>query len=251
MLKIKRLIILILWLITFNGLATANPGISLPAFKVSKVFDGDTILLEDGRKIRLLGINTPEIASFNKQAEVGGDKAFNWLKQQLSDKKVSIETDVEQFDKYGRTLAYIFREDNTFINLELLKTGLAFLSLFPPNLKYADSLIHAQQNAIQNNLGIWTEKEYATARYDTLNLDNYHGWKRLTGQAQTIYTTKNSHYLAFSEQVSIQIEQKYLDLFPPLDSYLHKKLEVRAWPYVLKQKFIIPVKHPAQIQILD
>lgn len=64
-------------------------------YQVEKVFDGDTILLSNGTKVRFLGINTPEVAGGRKTEEQGGQAAKVWLKQRLEHKKVSLQFDVE------------------------------------------------------------------------------------------------------------------------------------------------------------
>jgi endonuclease YncB( thermonuclease family) len=78
---------------------------------VEKVFDGDTILLSNGRKVRFLGINTPEVAGRNKSAEAGGEQAKDWLKNKLEHRKVLLQGDVEKQDNYQRTLAYVFTDN--------------------------------------------------------------------------------------------------------------------------------------------
>jgi len=68
-------------------------------------YDGDTIVLEDGRKIRLLGINTPEVQHKGKMADAGGEDAKTWLINKLRHSKVRLEFYFDKTDKYGRTLA--------------------------------------------------------------------------------------------------------------------------------------------------
>lgn len=79
-------------------------------YRVKTVYDGDTVVLEDGRKIRFLGINTPEVQHRDKQADAGGDEAKRWLTDQLKNTKVRLEVGTEKTDKYGRTLAHLFTE---------------------------------------------------------------------------------------------------------------------------------------------
>ncbi|MDD4913740.1 MAG: thermonuclease family protein [Methylococcales bacterium] len=220
-------------------------------FTVEKVFDGDTILLADGRKVRLLGVNTPETDNRYKTAEAGGEQAKNWLRQRLEGHSVSLQTDADLLDKYGRTLAYVFTEDQQLVNLELVKNGLATVSIFPPNLKYTAQLLAAQQQAEQSALGLWAAPEYAPQTYRNLNAANYKGWKRITGSIQAIKQGGHSHFLQFSDQVSLQIENQYLPLFPPLENYLGKNLEARGWPYKSRYGYTLPIAHPGNIRLLE
>ena len=88
-------------------------------FVVSRVIDGDTIELIDGIKIRYIGINTPEVN------QPGGKEATEANRALVEGEKVRLEYDVQQQDKYGRTLAYVSLEDGTFVNAELVKQGYA------------------------------------------------------------------------------------------------------------------------------
>ena len=220
-------------------------------FQVEKVFDGDTVLLEDGRKLRFLGINTPEVAHGNQPAEVGGEQAKRWLQQRLEHKYISLEGDSEAQDNYGRALAYVFTQDQQHINLQLVKIGLATVSIFPPNLKYTEDLLVAQQSAEQARLGVWGEPAYAPLPVQNLTNENYHGWKRITGRIQAIKQGVKGSYLQFSEQAAVQVDQQYAGLFPSLESYAGKNLEVRGWLYRSKGRFTLPVRHPGQIKVLD
>ncbi|MFM8341498.1 MAG: thermonuclease family protein [Methylomonas sp.] len=197
-------------------------------YQVEKVFDGDTILLSNGSKVRFLGINTPEVAGGRKTEEQGGQAAKNWLKQRLEHNKVSLQFDVEKQDNYQRSLAYVFDEQKRNINLELVKNGLAAVSIFPPNLKYLDQLLAAQQSAESAKLGIWAYRQYAPKSFQSLNQDNYHGWQRITGVIRAVKKARKNYYLQFSEQVSVQVPDEFVELFPDLQSYLGKSIEARG-----------------------
>ena len=75
-----------------------------------------------------------------------------------SNRKVILEFDVERRDKYGRLLCYIFTPDRKMLNIQMVKDGYAVLLTIPPNLKYADELKMAQNEARQNRRGIWSGK---------------------------------------------------------------------------------------------
>ncbi|WP_026603877.1 thermonuclease family protein [Methylomonas sp. 11b] len=222
-----------------------DPGVAY--YRVEKVFDGDTILLSDGRKVRFLGINTPEVAGRNKSAEAGGEQAKAWLKQKLEQRKVFLQGDVEKQDKYQRTLAYVFTEDKEHINLELVKRGLATVNIYPPNFKYLDTLLAAQRSAEQARLGIWGEQAYAPLAAELLDENNYQGWKRVTGRIRGVKKTAKHSYLQFSDTVSISVEPISAGLFPPLETYVGKDVEVRGWVRRSKQRFALQVRHPADI----
>ncbi|MCQ8103808.1 thermonuclease family protein [Methylomonas sp. SURF-2] len=219
-------------------------------YRVEKVYDGDTILLSDGRKVRLLGVNTPEVAGRNKNAEPGGEQARAWLRQRIEHKRVRLEGDVEKQDKYQRGLAYVFTEDKRHINLELVSLGLAAVNIYPPNLKYARALLDAQRAAETAGLGIWALPAYAPQPFQVLNEENYRGWKRISGRVGALKQTAKYSYLQFSDKVSVRIENKNLNLFPAPRTYVGALLEVRGWVAKNKDRFAVQVRHPGEIKVL-
>lgn len=160
-------------------------------YQVKKVYDGDTVLLSNGNKVRFLGINTPEVEGRHKSAQAGGEEAKRWLQKTLKNKKIRLEKDVEKQDKYNRLLAHLFTKDKQHINLELVKRGLATVNIHPPNLKYTNELIKAQQQAEQNKLGVWQRKEYTPKQVNKLNRSNYKGWQRIKGEIKIFAIPEN------------------------------------------------------------
>ena len=128
-------------------------------YVVKRVFDGDTILLDNNSKIRFLGIDAFEYEQNNY-----GKQAKDFLTKLVLNKNVCVETDVQEKDIYGRTLGYVFLKtsvpQNLLVNGALLKSGYAILYDFPPNVKYISKLKKAQIYARQNMLGAWREQSY-------------------------------------------------------------------------------------------
>jgi micrococcal nuclease len=220
-------------------------------YTVKTVYDGDTVELEDGRKIRFLGINTPEIQHRDKMAEAGGEEAKVWLINKLQHTRVRLEFDVEKIDKYGRTLAYLFSEKKEHINLSLVKAGLATISIYPPNLLYVNELIAAENKAEQERLGIWQRPEYAAIPVSNLTDAGHQGWSRLVGKVITIRNTSKSIYLVFSSQFEARIERQWLSLFPDVNDYLGQTVEVRGWLSKNKKQFSLLIRHPSAIRQIE
>lgn len=130
---------------------------------VTKVVDGDTFWIADGstkgEKIRLIGVDAPESRKTGRK-EVGyfGKEAKEYVTNLLSGKKVKLAFDVGHYDQYQRTLAYVYLEDGTFLNAELIKQGYAMVMTVPPNVKFADEFVKLQQEARENNKGLWNEQ---------------------------------------------------------------------------------------------
>lgn len=135
--------------IMFIGLQDADT----QEFEVAQIIDGDTIKLESGQKVRLIGINTPE------SGHPYYDAATEKLKELIGDSKVTMKKDVEDKDQYGRLLRYIYVND-TFVNLEMVRFGLATSYEFEPNVKYTSDFDVAETQAKSAKIGIWAPSPY-------------------------------------------------------------------------------------------
>ena len=91
--------------------------------KVRLVIDGDTIILADGRHVRYIGINTPEIEHEHQKAEPYGYQAKKYNEKLVFSKMVRLQFDKERHDRFGRLLAYVFLPDGTFINQAMIVQG--------------------------------------------------------------------------------------------------------------------------------
>jgi micrococcal nuclease len=226
-----------------------KPGYSY--YKVERVYDGDTVKLEDGRKIRLLGINTPEVQHRNQDAEAGGETAKHWLTEKLKNQKVRLVTDVEQTDKYKRTLAHLITENKEHINVQLVEMGLAAVNIYPPNLLYVNELVAAGKLAEQAKRGIWQQAEYAVMPVDRLDKAGHSGWTRLMGKVLVIRNSRKFVYLEFSNLFQARIEKKWLPLFPDINNYHGQTLEVRGWLNKNRGGWSMLIRHPSAIKIIS
>ena len=120
--------------------------------RVIEVIDGDTIKLENGEKVRYIGVNTPEI----KEEECFASEAKRKNEELVKGKIVKFKKDVSEKDSYGRLLRYVYQDD-LFVNLFLVKEGFAVSFPWPPDLKYVDLLNQAEQKAKEENKGLWSE----------------------------------------------------------------------------------------------
>ncbi len=139
----------------------------------SYVVDGDTAWFEVmeasvyvAHSYRFIGVNTPETVHPEKAPEPYGPEASAFTAETLLGRRVYIEYDTERIDDYGRHLCYVWLEDGTLFNLTLLELGYGKLSLFPPNMKYADYLAAAQKAARQAQAGLWAPPESAASAID-------------------------------------------------------------------------------------
>lgn len=137
---------------------------------VQRVVDGDTIKLSNGQRVRLIGVDTPELHYSEKLLRDSrktkkdirtiqelGRRASEFTKKLCDNKKVRLEFDVERHDRYGRLLAYVYLEDGTFVNAKIVEEGYGQIMTIPPNVKYADYFLKLQAKARESGKGLWGE----------------------------------------------------------------------------------------------
>jgi micrococcal nuclease len=120
---------------------------------VTKVFDGDTIEIEGGEKVRYMGVDAAEIYP-NPQCYAG--EAFNRNKELVLGKVVRLEKDVSETDKYGRLLRFVYTGD-IFVNDELTKNGFTKVMMVPPDVRNQNRFRRSENYAKENGLGLWME----------------------------------------------------------------------------------------------
>jgi len=131
---------------------------------VTKVIDGDTIVLENGDTVRYIGISAPRLKSKEGGAEFFAREALRQNKSLVLLKKVRLEFDAEKKDSAGRLLAYVYVK-NVFINGELVRLGFARSAAAAPNLKYRDLLLRYEKEASGKSIGLWQEGKKESESY--------------------------------------------------------------------------------------
>ena len=139
---------------------TVAPSTSLEA-DVLRIVDGDTIWVRmaDGveAKVRYIGIDAPEVPHNGSGGEYLGEEATRHNEALLVSGRVSLETDLDERDDYGRLLAYVW-SNGVFVNAQMVRDGYAFAREYPPNLARQEELRQAAEAAQRAGLGIWNDK---------------------------------------------------------------------------------------------
>lgn len=126
---------------------------------VEEVIDGDTIRVKDLKsgevfRVRYLGIDAPELEGLGFET-CFAENAKERNEELVLDKNLILEFDTDRYDQYGRTLAYVYTEDNIFVNLELLQEGLSRFYFDEQNILYQDEFIDAVLKAQEDFFGLW------------------------------------------------------------------------------------------------
>jgi len=170
--NLRKLATLLIASLLYLGLKSILPSAEVSAnngvYYVQRVIDGDTLKLSSGERVRLIGVDTPEVHYSNKLLADSkrnhqdirtiqglGRKASIFTKGLCLHKKVRLEFDVEKRDRYNRLLAYVYLDDGTFVNAVILKEGYGQVMTIPPNVKHADYFSKLQKEARENKKGLW------------------------------------------------------------------------------------------------
>lgn len=121
---------------------------------VLRVVDGDTVVLTDGRKLRYIGIDTPETVKPGVAPECFGHEASLKNKELVEGKQIEMEKDVSEVDRYGRLLRLVYVGD-IFVNDAMVREGYAYASTYPPDVKYSEQFKDAERDAQTHSAGLW------------------------------------------------------------------------------------------------
>ena len=167
-----------------------------------RVVDGDTIVLDGNEKVRLIGVNTSETKDPREPVQYFGQEAYEFTKGLVEGKKVRLEFDQNRKDKYGRTLAYVYLEDGTFLNAEIIKQGYGFAYTKYP-FKYLEEFKQYERKAKESERGLWSLKEEKKPEVseDTIVYITRTGKKYHTGDCR--YLSKSKIPITLKEAIQI------------------------------------------------
>ncbi len=229
--------------------------------RVKWVYDGDTLKLADNRKLRIIGIDTPEVARKRKTrkkekkkrsqySEPYAGQATEALRELLAkhNNRIYIETGKEKKDKYGRLLAYVFTPNGINVSEWLLQQGLATLLVIPPNDRYLDCFRKAERQAQKEKRNIWKLSGNEIKNTSTLD-SKVSGYVRLEGTVKRIKRRKNKISITLDHQIYITIKKPDISLFKDLD-VTHLKgrtIQVTGRLYRHGKKGYIRLRHPVYL----
>jgi len=217
------------------------------------IHDGDTLHLKDGRKIRLIGINTPELARDSKPAEPYAVAATDALKTLFKDNKsIALLYGKDKKDHYGRYLAHALLTDGQNVQAELLKQGLAQVITIPPNTRFASCYLEAEHQARCNKAGLWQNSNIVAAA----QLQNSHiGFHLIQGKVENIRTNNKGIWLDLDHKLTVGIRPENQALFDKktIDALLHQTVIVRGWVNKSDKStpYYVRVRHPLSIQLAE
>ncbi len=227
--------------------------------KVIKINDGDTVILKDQTRVRLVGIQAPKLPLGRKNFK-GWPLGFE-SKKILSDlvlgKYVTLYFGGQRQDRYGRALAHLFLNDGVWVQGEMLKYGMARVYTFPDNRAITPEMLAYEQIARQNNSGIWAMDFYKAKAQETS--EKFHNsFQLVTGIVRNIAKIRGTYYLNFGDEwkedftivIKSRAARKFIKAEIDPQNYEGKKIEVRGWLKSYNGP-MIEVTHPEQLMIIQ
>ncbi len=202
--------------------------------EIKKIVDGDTLHLRDGRKVRVMGINTPEIGYRKKDNQNYPQPLAMDAKQAAEDffagdMKVGLSFGEQRVDHYGRVLANVYRRDGENLSTYLLAAGLAWHVVVPPNELDWQCLETVEVVAKKQHVGVWGDKFYTIKQAQKISINDT-GFQRLSGKVLSVNRSRGGWWLQL-DQLAIRVQDKnlkYLGGINPPD-WLGQTLLVRGW----------------------
>ncbi len=215
---------------------------------VDYVYDGDTVRLKDGRMVRIIGMDAPELARGGKRSEPFAKKAKQQLVELIAGRRVGLVFDMERVDKYGRFLSHVFTRQGRNISALMLKYGLASLMTVPPNTQFVECYLRQEKSARRGVRGLWR-----LARYQMLSVSELSraGYQVLRGRVTNVRKGKNAVWLSLGRTFSLQIRRADLKYFENVDleSLRGRTLILRGRVFRSKSGWFMPLRHKSAMEL--
>lgn len=221
--------------------------------RISRIYDGDTVELSDGRKLRLIGIDTPELGHGNDPSQPLAVDAANALRTLLAiSPNLHLRYDAESHDRYQRLLAHIYLHNGASVAAALLEQGLATALVIPPNVWNLDCYQAAERRAQAVRRGIWSLPGYQPVEAAALPA-KASGFRLVQGQVVRIGKSRKSIWLNLTGDVALRIDRKDLPYFKGLDlEHLENhRVRARGWLHPQKRGLMMRIRHPAALERLN
>lgn len=226
---------------------------------VRQVVDGDTLRLNDGRSVRLIGINAPEIGRKGRTSEAFAEAARQRLQSLVkgSGGQVSLVPGIESRDKYGRTLAHVYGRSGDNFEAQLLSEGLGYRVAVAPNVSLSDCQQQAESAARQAGKGLWRQSPLIPA-----NQIRRSGFALIGGKVQGIERNRGGIWIEIDDSLVLQVPARLQRNFPAafLTDLKGRSIEARGWVLDRSRKgglqpgqrrWVLPLTDPSMLERVE
>ncbi|MCG7874333.1 MAG: thermonuclease family protein [Candidatus Thiodiazotropha lotti] len=230
-----------------SGCQPCNAGLQ----PVDRVIDGDTLLMRSGDKLRLIGINTPELGHWGKPGEPGGQAAKALLQRLVRESggRLALCPGVERQDRYGRQLVHLSSNNRQSIAAQLLRQGAGWAIAVPPNLLNNRCYFAAESQARREQLGIWKNTPTSASG---LKGDEA-GFHHLRGRITRVGESRSAVWMNLEGGLALRVTRKDWKAFQIDDPHalVGRNVEARGWLYKRKGEQRLRIRHPSSLRLLD
>ncbi|WGL15507.1 thermonuclease family protein [Microbulbifer bruguierae] len=221
------LILLPLALFPGSGLADCVLGQADELAALQKVIDGDTLRLRDGRRVRLIGVNAPELAHGKHKAQPLAREAREFTERFLAGGDLELVYDRDRHDNHGRVLAHVYNHRGDSLESALLSAGLAFHIAIAPNFALAECLASREQEARAHGRGIWAPGVWPVLKAAEVRPGDG-GFVRLTGTVKNVDQNRYL-WLELDGPVAVRLPQPRDNGHFGGRDWQGRKIEVKGW----------------------
>ncbi len=231
-----------------------SPPATSERVKVRHVHDGDSLVLTNGTRVRLIGVNAPEMSHQDQPAQALAVKARDRLRQLLFQNANSarLVSGKQRLDRHGRKLAHLWLADGRNLSAELLGEGLGWAITIPPNVGFLDCYLKSEDAARRAARGVWGHPTHAPRDSTDLGLRD-EGFKRIRGRIVRVNHGGGATWINLAGRFALRIPDEHIDWFTdrPDRHWIGRNIEVRGWLYAAKGELRVNVQHPAALHLID
>lgn len=228
------------------------PGTIDARVRVEAVYDGDTVRLADGRDVRLVGLNTPELNHDEGPDEPLAGAAQRALRELLAsaDHRATLAYGRQRHDRYDRVLAHLFLPDGRNVTRLLLERGLGWQVAIPPNLAHRECYARAEAAARDAGRGVWGHRAHVPVAADALGPGG--GFRLVRGRIGRVGASKRAYWLDLGG-LTLRLARSDLPYFGRVEprQWQGRSLLVRGWIYRVDGEARMNLQHPAAVEWLD
>ena len=214
---------------------------------VTYVYDGDTVRLDNGERVRLIGFDTPEMNYKKGSPEPLAEAAKKQLKDILysNNNHINLRFGKVRHDRYKRLLAHAFLDNGENIGAMMLEKGLATSLVIPPNTWALECYQQHESDARKAGIGIWALPRYQVVNSKDLKPETDKGYKILRGKVIQVKHTRNSIWLSLEGFVALRISRRDLENFTSYDPSILKGRHViaRGWLHNVEGELVMRIRH--------
>lgn len=224
--------------------------------QVRHALDGDSLLLADGRQVRLIGVNTPEIhPSADKRKHVAPQplarEAARFTAARVNGQRVTLHFERERTDRYQRLLAHVTLSDGTRLEEALLREGHGWMVAIPPNVAELARLQAAEDEARRARRGVWGRAEYRPVAAERLSTKDA-GFLFVTGTVRGVRQSSHAYYFELAPRASLLVPREewnryFASQYARPQALVGRQFTARGWASARDGKLRVRVAHPAML----